>query len=99
MKEQIKAEAKTIGERTISISLGKSQMAIRRDKPVKIGKELIHPDPELVRYLNRPCSWWYRNCSDKDLSKNCYLCKKNPANWEKPQKRGKHYFDSIRPLM
>lgn len=69
-----------------------------KDKPVKIDGELIYPDPELVQYVNRPCSWLYRNCSDKDLSKNCYMCKKNPINKEQPQKRGKSYFDSIIPI-
>ena len=68
------------------------------DKPVKIGRVLLKPDPDLVQYLKRPCSWKYRNCLDKDLGENCYMCKKNPSNWEQPQKRGKHYFDSIAPV-
>jgi len=70
-----------------------------KDKPVKIGKSLIHPDPKLVQYKERPCSWLYRNCLDKDLSKNCYMCKKNPKNWDtKPQKRGKHYYEPDIPI-
>jgi len=78
------------------------------DKAVKIGKSMIKPDPDIIQYLTRPCSWRYRKCLDMDLGKNCYSCKHNSDNLkllrkykqnkEHPQKRGKHYYDSIAPV-
>jgi len=64
------------------------------DKSVKIGKQLIKTDPELILYIKPPCSWRYHRCTD--FNKYCFECNRNKEQWkQEPQEKSTSYFDPI----